>query len=164
MRANPTKKLNPKIKAVWRISDAIAISAIASAFIVPGIFVLLLEPSIAFFAEVYCLVCLVLYITALVVFLFIVTPIRYVRWSYELSPDYLDIAYGIIWRKRFIIPFIRVQNTDTKQGPVLRAFGLSSVTVSTAAGSHVIPGLITAEANDVRDRAAEFARLAKEDV
>lgn len=112
----------------------------------------------------YCLVCLVLYITALVVFLFIVTPIRYVRWSYELSPDYLDIAYGIIWRKRFIIPFIRVQNTDAKQGPVLRAFGLSSVTVSTAAGSHVIPGLITAEANDVRDRAAEFARLAKEDV
>lgn len=46
----------------------------------------------------------------------------------------------------------------------MRAFGLSSVTVSTAAGSHVIPGLITAEANDVRDRAAEFARLAKEDV
>lgn len=132
--------------------------------IVPGIFVLLLEPSIAFFAEVYCLVCLVLYIAALVVFLFIVTPIRYVRWSYELSPDYLDIACGIIWRKRFIVPFIRVQNTDTKQGPVLRAFGLSSVTVSTAAGSHVIPGLITAEANDVRDRAAEFARLAKEDV
>ena len=81
MRANPTKKLNPKIKAVWRISDAIAISAIAAAFIVPGIFVLLLESSIAFFAEVYCLVCLVLYITALVVFLFIVTPIRYVRWS-----------------------------------------------------------------------------------
>lgn len=164
MRANPTKKLNPKIKAVWRISDAAAISAIAAALIVPGIFVLLLEPSIAFFAEVYCLVCLVLYITALVVFLFIVTPIRYVRWSYELSPDYLDIAYGIIWRKRFIIPFIRVQNTDTRQGPVLRAFDLSSVTVSTAAGSHVIPGLITAEANDVRDRAAEFARLAKEDV
>ena len=97
MRANPTKKLNPKIKAVWRISDAIAISAIAIAFIVPGIFVLLLEPSIAFFAEVYCLVCLVLYITALVVFLFIVTPIRYVRWSYELSPDYLDIEKALYY-------------------------------------------------------------------
>lgn len=71
MRANPTKKLNPKIKAVWRISDAIAISAIAIAFIVPGIFVLLLEPSIAFFCGsvlfglfsliYYCLSCFSFY-------------------------------------------------------------------------------------------------------
>ena len=81
-----------------------------------------------------------------------------------MSPEYLDIARGIIWRKRFIIPFIRVQNTDTRQGPVLRAFGLSSVTVATAAGEHEIPGLGMEEAEQLRDRAAELARLAQEDV
>ena len=100
----------------------------------------------------------------LVIFLVILPPIRYVRWRYELSDEYLDIAKGIIWRKRYIIPFIRVQNTDTRQGPILRAFKLASVTVSTAAGSHEIPGLDTQSAEELRDRAAELARLAREDV
>ena len=86
------------------------------------------------------------------------------RWRYELSNDYLDIARGIVWRKRFVIPFIRVQNTDTRQGPILRAFGLSSVTVATAAGEHEIPGLSADVAEQLRDRAAELARLAQEDV
>ena len=100
----------------------------------------------------------------LVVFLVVLPPIRYVRWCYELHDDYLDIAKGIIWRKRYIIPFIRVQNTDTRQGPILRAFGLSSVTVATAAGEHVIPGLANDVADQVRDRAAELARIAREDM
>ena len=94
----------------------------------------------------------------------VLPPIRYVRWRYELPQDYLDIARGIIWRKRFVIPFIRVQNTDTRQGPILRAFGLSSVTVATAAGEHEIPGLALDVAEQLRDRAAELARLAQEDV
>ena len=42
--------------------------------------------------------------------------------------------------------------------------GLASVTISTAAGSMEIPGLPAAEAETLRDQAAEFARLAKEDV
>ena len=63
-----------------------------------------------------------------------------------------------------MVPFIRVPNTDTKQGPIRRAFGLASVTVSTAAGSMEIPGLRADEAEEVRDKAAELARLAKEDV
>ena len=100
----------------------------------------------------------------LVVFVVVLPPIRHMRWRYELTPEYLDIARGIVWRKRFIIPFIRVQNTDTKQGPIMRAFGLSSVTVSTAAGAHEIPGLDAAAADALRDRAAELARLAREDV
>ncbi|MEG2459398.1 MAG: PH domain-containing protein, partial [Raoultibacter sp.] len=89
---------------------------------------------------------------------------RFARWRYELTQDYLDIARGIVWRKRIIIPFIRVQNTDTRQGPILRAFALASVTVSTAAGEHAIPGLEAEVAESLRDRAAELARMAQEDV
>ena len=100
----------------------------------------------------------------LVVWLVVLPPIRYARWRYQLSDDYLDIAKGIIWRKRFIIPFIRVQNTDTRQGPIQRAFGLSSVTVATAAGEHEIPGLASEVAEQLRDKAAELARIAQEDV
>ena len=101
----------------------------------------------------------------LVVLLAGVLPnIRYVRWRYEVGEHELDIMRGIFWRKRFVIPFIRVQNTDTKQGPIMRSFGLAQVTVSTAAGEHEIPGLEVEEADALRDVIATQARLAQEDL
>ena len=104
------------------------------------------------------------FVAALVVWLVVLPPSRYARWRYVVSEDYLDIAKGIVWRKRYTIPFIRVQNTDTRQGPVLRAFKLATVTVSTAAKEHAIPGLEFEAAEQLRDRAAELARIAREDV
>ena len=118
------------------------------------------EPVLFLLAGIAAAITVALYVLCLVV----LPPIRYQRWRYQLTDDYLEIALGIIWRKRFIIPFIRVQNTDTRQGPIMRAFGLSSVTVATAAGEHEIPGLDAEQAEQVRDRAAELARLAREDV
>lgn len=106
----------------------------------------------------------VAWVVALVVMVGILPPIRHMRWRYEVGENELDIARGIIWRARFVIPFVRVQNTDTKQGPILRMFNLASVTVSTAAGEHVIPGLAFEEADMLRDRIATQARLAQEDV
>lgn len=162
MRNVPSQQLNPKIKNVWRINDAIWTTVVFLVCFVPFVIVQAVNPA------AWCLVVLAVlaavYAVALVVFLAVLPPVRYARWRYELSADYLDIARGIVWRKRFIVPFIRVQNTDTRQGPVMRAFGLSSVTVATAAGEHEIPGLETHVAEELRDRAAEFARLAHEDV
>ena len=151
MRELPQNQLDPRIKNVWRINDAAWLTLVFLCCFVPFLIAAAIDPAP--------------WITlALVLWLAVLPPIRYVRWRYELSEDYLDIARGIIWRKRFIIPFIRVQNTDTRQGPILRAFGLSSVTVATAAGEHEIPGLALDVAEQLRDRAAELARLAQEDV
>lgn len=163
MRELPANQLDPKVKSVWRISDAIWIVIVFLCCFVPFAIAAVVEPSEGWIRLV--LIALVIALAVmLVVFLAVLPPIRYARWRYEVSEEYLDIARGIIWRKRFIIPFIRVQNTDTRQGPILRAFGLASVTVSTAAGEHAIPGLAYAEAELLRDRAAELARLAREDV
>ena len=154
MRDLPQFQLDPKIKNVWRINDAVWLTVVFLICFVPFLIAALAEP--ASWILVVLVVEAVAFVAALVVWLAVLPPIRYARWRYELSEDYLDIAKGIVWRKRYIIPFIRVQNTDTRQGPILRAFGLSSVTVATAAGEHAIPGL----ALDV----AELARLAQEDV
>lgn len=162
MREMPANQLNPKIKNVWRISDAIWVTLVFVCAFVPFAIGAVIEPARWVFVVLAAVA--IAYAAALVVFLVVLPPIRYARWRYEVSADYLDIARGIVWRKRFIIPFIRVQNTDTKQGPILRAFGLASVTVSTAAGEHEIPGLAFEEAEILRDRAAELARLAREDV
>lgn len=164
MRELPKQMLDPKIKTVWRVNDAIWIVICylfcACPFFIAGT----VDAEAATWTGIVITVETVAFVCLLVLFLAVLPPIRYVRWRYELTSDYLDIAKGIFWRKRYIIPFIRVQNTDTRQGPVLRAFKLASVTVSTAAGSHEIPGLDATEADAVRDRAAELARLAREDV
>lgn len=166
MRAEPKDMLDPRIKAVWRISDTLLLTLLWLCVALPGLIIALTDAAGAelFWLKPYLLACVVLYAVSLVVFLFVVTPLRYIRWHYELRPDFLELKYGIIWQKHIVVPFIRVQNTDTKQGPVLRAFGLSAVTVSTAAGAMEIPGLQAEEADNVRDRAAEFARLAREEV
>ena len=162
MRDLPTNQLDPKIKNVWRINDAIWLTVVFLCCLIPFAIAAAVEPAGWVFVTLAAIA--VVYIIALVVWLVVLPPIRYVRWRYHVSNEYLDIARGIVWRKRFIIPFIRVQNTDTRQGPILRAFGLSSVTVATAAGEHEIPGLGIEEAEQLRDRAAELARLAQEDV
>lgn len=163
MREMPANRLNPKIKNVWRINDAIWIALCFLLCFVPLAIVAAVEPD-AGWSLVALGVIAVLFVVLAIVFVVVLPPVRYARWRYEVSQDYLEIARGIIWRKRFVIPFIRVQNTDTRQGPVLRAFGLASVTVSTAAGEHEIPGLGVEEAEVLRDRAAELARIAREDV
>ena len=166
MRALPESKLDPKIKSVWRINDAIwiIISFLICFGIAAVIAVIAAEEGDAPWAPILLAAVAILFAALAVLCLIILPPIRYARWRYQLTDDFLDIAKGIIWKQRIVIPFIRVQNTDTRQGPIMRAFGLASVTVSTAAGEHEIPGLALAEAADVRDKAAELARIPREDV
>lgn len=163
MRELPSNQLNPKIKSVWRLNSAIWIIITCLCCCIPFALVADIAPE-----ETWALGLLaaeiVIFALLFVIFVLVLPPIRYARWRYELNEDFIDIALGIIWRKRYVIPFIRVQNTDTQQGPILRMFGLSSVTVSTAAGSHSIPGLDNESAEQLRDRAAELARIAREDV
>ena len=134
MKELPANQLDPRVKTVWRISDAIWICLL---FICCGIafpIVAIADPSAGW--------------------AWTVTACIAASWALCL----------IVWRKRIVIPFIRVQNTDTRQGPIQRAFGLASVTVATAAGEHEIPGLASAVAEQLRDKAAELARIAQEDL
>ena len=163
MKPLPEHQLDPRVKNVWRLNDALWICVICAAA-VGCIQFLRMAPNMEWLANVLTLAGGFAWAAMLVVWLAVLPPIRYLRWRYEVTDDYLDIARGIFWRKRFTIPFIRVQNTDTRQGPILRAFGLATVTVSTAAGEHAIPGLDAQVADQLRDKAAELARLAREDV
>ena len=159
----PANQLDPRVKNVWRINDAIWITLIFAGAIIAPI-ILMATRATADLGRALVFLVVGLYVAALIIWLVVLPPIRFMRWRYEVSQDYLDIAKGIIWRQRYTIPFIRVQNTDTRQGPILRMFGLASVTVSTAAKEHSIPGLDYSVAEQLRDRAAELARIAREDV
>ena len=162
MKPLPENKLDPRVKHTWRIADTIAIVILGLMVIVPLAVIATADHSrvVGIFADIAIWVTIAL----IVLFVVLLPKIRYARWRWGVTDEFLEIAKGIIWRRRTVIPFIRVQNTDTRQGPLMRSFGLADVTVSTAAGEHVIPGLAAADADALRDRAAELARIAREDV
>lgn len=89
---------------------------------------------------------------------------RWRRWRYQVYEQEIDIQHGIFIVKRTLIPMIRVQHVDTKQGPILKKFGLSTVTVSTAATVHEIPALLEEEGAELRDRISSLARVDESDV
>ncbi len=90
--------------------------------------------------------------------------IRWRTWRYEVSEQEIDLLQGVFVKTRTLIPMVRVQHVDTEQGPLLRRFGLSSVTISTAAGSHQIPALADEAAALLRDQISVLARVVDEDV
>ncbi|MDF2922685.1 MAG: hypothetical protein K0R57_1599 [Paenibacillaceae bacterium] len=94
----------------------------------------------------------------------VILPIRLRSWRYEIREDEIALKRGILFIKRTLIPMVRVQHVDMKQGPVMRRHGLAAITFSTAAGGHEIPGLSLETADAVRNRIMELARLAHEDI
>lgn len=163
MREMPANQLNPRIKSVWRINDAIWIAVSFLCCFLPFAIIALVAPEEAW-AGVVALIVAIVFAALLVLCVVVLPPfamlvgatsLRRITWillaasSGASASSFRSSAYRTLTRA---------------QGPILRAFGLSSVTVATAAGEHEIPGLGIEEADVLRDRAAELARLAREDV
>ncbi|WP_442600612.1 PH domain-containing protein [Paenibacillus sp. KN14-4R] len=94
----------------------------------------------------------------------ILPNLKYKTWKYGVNEYEVELWHGLIFKRRTLIPMIRIQHVDSKQGPILRKFGLFTITFSTAAGSHEIPGLTEETAEEVRKKIAELARLGDDDV
>jgi putative membrane protein len=70
---------------------------------------------------------------------FLVPPIvnalvRYVSFRYTMTGDHLVLREGLISRNVRHVPYARVQNIDTLQGPFHRLLGVVEVRLETAAG------------------------------
>lgn len=79
--------------------------------------------------------------------------------GYVLREDDLLFRRGIIFERIVAVPYGRLQLVDVNRGPLLRALGLSTlkfVTASAATGVS-LPGLPTAEAEELRDRLVALA-------
>jgi membrane protein YdbS with pleckstrin-like domain len=89
---------------------------------------------------------------------FVVPGARWRRWRYEIRPDEVDLQRGVWWVSRTLVPLARIQHVDTRQGPLQRRYGLSTVVFHTAAGANQIPELSTPIAAEARDRIADLTR------
>ena len=91
-------------------------------------------------------------------FVIVVPELRWRRWRWDLTDEGIDIQHGAISVNRTLIPWVRVQHVETQRGIFEQAFGLSTVIVHNAAGSHTIPLLAQADAEELRERIAARAK------
>jgi len=154
MRPDPREPIDARAVTVWRIAgvlDALAVVVVAG--VVIGLSAADVLPGYAAAAAAVILAIIVVAV---------VPKVRWMRWRYEVSEDEVYLRHGLFIRRRVLIPMTRVQHVDTKAGPLLRAFGLSTVTVATAGGEHEIPALSDEVADHLRDRIAVLARVTED--
>ena len=154
MKAGPAERLDPRAMTLWRITGFLNMLPL---LVVAGIasLALLRFGGVPLFVGVLPVIA-VLALTGLVVG--VAPGVRWRRWRYEIQPDEVDLQHGILWISRTLVPLARIQHVDTRQGPLQRRFGLSTVVFYTAAGPNQIPELSTPVAEEARDRIAELTR------
>ncbi len=158
MKAEPDGRLDPRAKSLWRLTGTLQAAPILTggAF---GTYVLAARAE----APIYLSVLPVVGALALAVLLvFVLPPLLWRRWRYEIRPLEVDLQRGLVSITRTLVPMARVQHVDTRRGPLQRRLGLSTVVFYTAAGPNEIPQLANETAADVRDRIAELTREADE--
>jgi len=144
----PAHRVCPRARRWWALRSALGTLAV----LVPQAAVAWLLPD---YARLMVLTG-VLTVVVGVVHLLVVPRLRYALHRWEITDDAVHTLSGwlrLAWR---IAPISRVQTVDTDRGPLQRAFGLSSVTVTTASssGALTIDGLAADDAVALADRLA----------
>ncbi|MCQ6559571.1 PH domain-containing protein [Paenibacillus mendelii] len=154
-----TRRIDEKALRAWRLSGWISTGVYAVITVALLVVTLKFDWPIWIPVLVFILACIGAYLEVN-----LMPRLRYKQWRYAITEHEIELQHGIYFRKRTLIPMIRVQHVDSKQGPILRAFGLATVTFSTAAGSHEIPALTEGRADEVRRQIAQLARLSDEEI
>lgn len=155
----PQTRIDENAINAWRIS-AILFGLLL--YIIPGFFYFLttVEDVSIWVPIIVAPLTLVLHISIVLFF----PRIRWKRWHYDVNERGVDMYRGIIIHKRTLVPVNRIQHVDTKKGPIYKKFGLSSISISTAATTHEIPALDDETANRLRNLITELVRKVREDV
>jgi uncharacterized protein len=160
MKKEPTRKITPRAIRAWQWSAAFSNLIY---FFIPLLYATFFGIDDRF--HIWMVVGMSFAIFALWLSGIVLLPyLRWKKWRYSIDENEIDLKRGILVIQRTLIPLSRVQHVDTRQGPILRAYGLATVTISTAATTHEIPALDEYTADKVRDTISRFARLAEEDV
>lgn len=159
MRQPPKHAIDPQAVNVWKISAAIYLGILWLIIITFVVFAVLWDWSFVYVTSAILITVLLNYL-----FIFLFPKLRYRRWRYEIFEQEIYIQHGIFIRTRTLIPMIRVQHVDTEQGPIMKRFHVASVSISTAATTHIIPALSEENASDLRDRISQLARVNEDDV
>lgn len=122
----PANQVSPRALSYWRVGSLVGLVVLA--ILTAAWWFLLPHPWWAF-----------LIVAVLVgwdlVDLLIVPKLRYRIHRWEVTPTAVFTRSGWLMREQRIAPLNRVQTVDSHQGPLMRMFNLSSITVTTASAA-----------------------------
>ncbi len=147
---NTRFKPSPAMMTWFRADIAIGLGLILLFFYVP----------VALFGEIPLIFSSVVFgLTAVVYFLlWIWVGLYYESMSYELREDEINWKRGIWFRTTGIVPYNRITNLDVRQGPLMRALGISSLAIQTAGYSGQAVPEIRIEAIEHAEELRELIR------
>ena len=154
MKGEPAERLDPRAIALWRITGILNVVPLFAVACFATVAMVRYGGASVLLAVVPPVAVVVLGIVVVGV----APGLRWRMWRYEIRPDEVDLQRGILWIERTLVPLARIQHVDTRQGPLQRRYGLSTVVFYTAAGPNQIPELSTPVAAEVRDRIAVLTR------
>ncbi|KAA8785377.1 membrane protein YdbS with pleckstrin-like domain [Paenibacillus sp. 4624] len=83
----------------------------------------------------------------------------YRYWFYGVNAEFVQLKHGALNKVHQVIPMAKVQSVSTNQGPLMRKYGLYSVSIGTMGSSHHIPALPEDVAFALRNQIADYARI-----
>lgn len=159
MRAQPQYQLPKKAVTVWRLYGLIQTMILA--LLAAGAVFLTIKFDWPLWIQWVMIAAVVLSIICSII---IFPAIRWKIWRYEVREQEIEIQSGLFVVKRTLIPMVRVQHVDTEQGPILKKYNLANISISSAATVHTIPMLELEDADLLRMKISELARVAEDDV
>jgi uncharacterized protein len=138
---DPAQALDPRMRTVWAVQGAIAAAVLAVGVVVTVAVLVAVDARTAAWIVGVAGAAVVLTTALVLIWLLPIHDHRHFR--YEVMDLGLYVARGWLWRRWQVVPHARIETVDIRSGPLLRAFGLVSVQVATAAagGGTGIPGL-----------------------
>ena len=159
MRAQPQYQLPKKAIIVWRLYGFF--QTIFLALVAAGAVFLTMKFDWPIWIQWTMITVVILSIICSII---LFPSIRWKIWRYEVREQEIEIQSGLFVVTRTLIPMVRVQHVDTEQGPILKKYNLANISISSAATTHTIPMLEIEDADLLRMKISELARVAEDDV
>lgn len=156
---NLENRVSQKALKVWRITGVII-----SFIVLVLAFVCTLLTALFDWSEWFIYGSWLAVIICSFLYIYLLPMLRWKWWRYEVREEEIEIQTGLFIITRTLVPMVRVQHVDTKQGPIMRNYNLATVEVSTAATVHEIPALDSQEAEHLREYIIKMIKTVKEDV
>ena len=152
----PQKRLSKDAVKIWIISETIANMIV---FIILGV-LFYLDHLFSWKEWIGWILIGITMISVLsTVWSFINPFLLYKSWLYDVDEEFLQLKSGVLNEKHQLVPMTKIQSVATKQGPLLRKYGLYSVSIETMASSHTIPALPKEVAVELRNQIAHYAKV-----
>lgn len=143
------KKLEKSAKSCMRTSSIVVFAII----LIPASIICLWALEVGTIGKI----CLGVSWLLAIAYIIVAPNVRYERYRYAIDEEAIRVREGFLWISETTVPMERLHKIKTSQGPIARAFKLSTINVTTAGGDVNIKFLKD-------DESAEIAELLKKKI